>query len=62
MGNFIGLAALISATLLVVVAANGAVIGLIAWVAGYAAEAGLLAFRLRRLDRRAARDKSSQTP
>ena len=58
----IGLAALISATLLVVVAANGAVIGLIAWVAGYAAEAGLLAFRLRRLDRRAARDKSSQTP
>lgn len=48
----IAVAAMISGIGLVFVAANGAVIGLIGWVAGYGAEAILLAVQLRRLDRR----------
>ncbi|MBL6953634.1 MAG: hypothetical protein ISR50_13430 [Alphaproteobacteria bacterium] len=51
----IGVAALISSSSLLFVTANGAVIGLIGWMAGYAAETGLLAFQLRRLDARRAR-------
>ena len=46
----IGVAALISSTSLLFVTANGAVIGIVGWMAGYGAEAGLLALRLRRLD------------
>jgi hypothetical protein len=46
----IGVAALIASSTLVFVSANGAVIGLIGWMAGYAAEAALLALELRRLD------------
>ena len=53
----IAVAALISSTTLVFVTANGAVIGLIGWMAGYAAEAGLLAFQLKRLDLRRRRSK-----
>jgi progressive ankylosis protein len=51
----IAVAALISSVSLLLVTANGAVIGLIGWVAGYTAEAGILAFQLRRLDARRAR-------
>ncbi len=51
----IGVAALISSSSLLLVTANGAVIGLIGWMAGYAAETGLLAYQLRRLDARRAR-------
>ncbi len=43
-------AVLISSFSLIFVTANGAVIGLVGWMAGYGAEAGLLAFQLRRLD------------
>lgn len=50
----IAVATLISSSSLLLVGANGAVIGLIGWVAGYAAEAGLLAFQLKRLDARRA--------
>ncbi|MDP6707086.1 MAG: hypothetical protein QF893_12145 [Alphaproteobacteria bacterium] len=52
----IGVAVAISSSTLVFVAANGAVIGLIGWMSGYAAEAGLLALWLKRLDRGQARD------
>ena len=48
----IAVAALVSTTTLVLAGANGAVVGFVAWMAGYGAEAALLAFRLRRLDRR----------
>ena len=52
----VGVAALISATTLIFVAANGAVIGLVGWMAGYAVEAGLLALQLKRLDAGRPRD------
>ncbi len=48
----VGVAALISTTTLLFVTANGAAIGLVGWMAGYAAEAGLLAFHLKCLDAR----------
>ena len=48
---FVAVAALITSATLVFVTANGAVVGLIGWMAGYAAEAGLLAYRLKRLDK-----------
>ena len=51
----VGVAALISSAMLIFVQANGAVIGLIGWMAGYGAEAGLLALQLRRLDAARAR-------
>ncbi len=41
----------ISALVLVFAGANGAVIGLFAWMAGYGCEAALLALQIRRLDR-----------
>jgi hypothetical protein len=50
----VGVAALISSITMLFATANGAVIGLVAWMAGYAAEAGLLALQLRRLDARRA--------
>ncbi len=46
----IGVAALISSAILLFATVNGAVIGLLGWMAGYAVEAALLAFRLKRLD------------
>jgi hypothetical protein len=46
----VGVAALILSVSLLFVTANGAVIGLVAWMAGYVAEAGLLALQLRHLD------------
>jgi len=52
-----GVAALIASTTLVFVTANGAVIGLLGWMAGYATEAGLLAFQLKRLDMRPPRGR-----
>ncbi|MBT3534507.1 MAG: hypothetical protein HN478_11565 [Rhodospirillaceae bacterium] len=48
----IAVAALIASTTLVFLSINGAVIGLVGWVAGYVVEAGLLALQLRRLDAR----------
>jgi Na+-driven multidrug efflux pump len=52
----VAVAALISALVLLAAGANGAVAGLLAWMAGYGAEAVLLGLALRRLDtRRAAR-------
>ena len=51
----VGVAALILSVSLLFVTANGAVIGLVAWMAGYVAEAGLLALQLRHLDARRGR-------
>lgn len=48
----VGVAALIASASLLFAAANGATVGLVAWVAGYAAEAGILALQFRRLDRK----------
>lgn len=48
----IAVAALMSSTVLVFADANGAVVGTIGWMAGFAAEATLLALQLRRIDAR----------
>jgi len=48
----IGLAALLSSVVLVFGGLNGALVGLIAWIAGYAGEATLLGLSLKRLDTR----------
>ena len=53
----VGVAALILSVSLLFVTANGAVIGLVAWMAGYVAEAGLLALQLRHLDARRGRGR-----
>ena len=53
----VAVAALISSISLLFVTANGAVIGLIGWMAGYVAEAGLLALQLKHLDARRARGR-----
>lgn len=53
----VGVAALILSISLLFVTANGAVIGLVAWMAGYAAEAGLLALQLSHLDARRERSE-----
>lgn len=50
----IAVASLIAASTLVLPGVNGAMIGLIGWMAGFAAEAGLLRLQLRRLDDAAA--------
>ena len=48
----IGVVAVISSSTLILTTANGAVIGLIGWMAGYTAEAILLAYVLKRMDRK----------
>lgn len=52
----VAVAALISGVALLFAAANGAVVGLVAWVAGYAVEAAILALQLRRYDRTRGQD------
>lgn len=47
----IGVATVVSAVTLVFVGVNGAVVGFLAWTAGFGAEAALLAHRLRTLER-----------
>ena len=53
----IAVATAIASSTLVLTTANGALIGLIGWMAGFAAEAVLLTFQLRRLDRREAAER-----
>ena len=53
----VGVAALTLSTSLLFVTANGAVVGLLGWMAGYAAEAGILALQLRYLDARKGRHR-----
>jgi Na+-driven multidrug efflux pump len=48
----IAVAALLSSSVLVFAGLNGAVVGLVAWMAGYACEAALLGYALKRLDTR----------
>jgi len=48
----ISVAVLMTSIGLALPTANGAVIGIVAWMAGYGVEAGLLTVQLRRLDRR----------